>query len=125
MSVASFLPVRLDLLLVRATDNVIEVTLSNPNTGTAYDITSDTITLTVRDGYAGTQLFTKSNAPGSHTTPASGVTRFSISRTDIADVANAAITKDFRYEIRRSVGGTNEVVFFDGLFRLAPSPKAS
>ena len=72
--VLSLLPIRLDILLVRGKAAPLRATFAHPDTAVPYDITLDTITLTVRDGYTGAVLFTKSNAPGAHEDPENGVT---------------------------------------------------
>ena len=122
MGVASLLPVDVDLLLTRGTDVRLRATLANRVTGAAYDITNDTITLTVRDGYTGAVFLTKSNAPGEHLDPEAGQTRFHLTKAELADTANADETIDRRYEIRRILADGDEVVFFRGIFRLTPTP---
>lgn len=118
----SFLPVYIDLLLVRGTDNRFEVTFVDPSLGVPIDLTSETVKLTVRDGFTGTQLLQKTNAPGQHSSPTAGKTILVVTRTEIADAANAAIRKDFRYEIRRIQSNGDQNVYFAGFFQLNPTP---
>lgn len=126
MTIASLLPVRMDILVSRATDNDILVRFANPLTDVPYDITGDTVTFTARDGFGpnATLLVSKTLTP---TTPAQGLTGLTLTRTDLADVPNAARAfKDFKYEIRRKLAsGGAESVWFAGDFKLhgtAPPP---
>jgi len=121
-NVVSLLPVRLDLLLVRGTANPLLVTLAHPETEAPYDITLDTIVLTVRDGLTGSVFLTKSNGPGSHSDPEAGQTILDLTAADLADATHAGVVYDYQYEIRRVQPSGAPNTFFAGIFRLKPTP---
>lgn len=122
-AVTSLKAIRMDLLLTRNTDVRLEVLFQNPVTLVPYDLTNDTIKMTVRDGFTGAALFaTKVISPGSHSAPTSGLTRILLTKTDLLDAAHAGIEYDFQHEIRRIVPSGDEVVFFSGICRLYPTP---
>ena len=119
--VLSLLPIRLDILLVRGKAAPLRATFAHPDTAVPYDITLDTITLTVRDGYTGAVLFTKSNAPGAHEDPENGVTVLDITAADVADPGNEGVEVDYTYAINRIEPGGAATVFWQGIFRLKPT----
>lgn len=118
------LPVKLNIQLTRGTDNTIQVAFQNPATSVPYDITDDTIRWTAREGFTGPQLFKIENGPGEHSDPTTGVTQLTVSKAEIADIANQGVEKEFDYEIRRITGDGSEVVFFEGKLTLEPTPRA-
>ena len=119
MAVASLLPVRVDLLLVRGTDNAWRVIFAHPTTGVRYDITGDTIIFTARDGYGPNAALLVEKRVTTHSNAGQGETIIAVTRAEIADAANAERDKTYQYAIRRKLAsGGDESVWFQGELRL-------
>jgi hypothetical protein len=122
MSTVSALPVEYDLQVTRGTDNTIEFTFTTA-AGVAIDISADTVILTVRASLGSTRLVQLTNAPGSHSSPVAGKTRFTLTDTHLADASNASKLTIWIYEVRRYIGGLSgdQIVWFHGQLELHPT----
>lgn len=120
--VLKIVPAEVNLRVMRGTDNTIEFTLTDADE-VAIDITNDTVKFTARDAYAGTvKIATKTNAPGGHSTPAGGKTRFKILRTEIDDEAAETVATTWLYEVRRILAGSSdEILYFQGELKILPA----
>jgi hypothetical protein len=116
------LPTELNLYVARGTDNSLSFTIKN-DSGTAIDITNDTITFTAREDFAGpTKIPTKSNGVGQHSDPTNGITVFVVAKEDIDDEAFPAKDSVWKYEVRRIASGSgDEFVHYQGNFTVKPS----
>ena len=105
----------------QGTDITITFQLTN-NAGVGEDITSDSVKLTAKDGFAGTaKIATKTNGPGQHTDPATGQTTFVLTKTDTTTTESDSQVI-WKYEIRRVFAGSGrEVVYIHGDLTLMPS----
>lgn len=112
-------PVDLRLSLVRGTDNELEITITDGD-GKAVVISSDTITLTVKDDPGGTVQIAKSNGPGDHFAPELGQTLFEIDKADTI-AADPLTTTYWVYEVRRITGAGDERVHIAGDFVVRPT----
>lgn len=85
-------------------DVVLEATISED--GSARNITTDTVKLTVRRDRAADseQLFAITNGPADHETPASGVTRFAVTAAQLSTNLPRGRSSVLAYAIR-SLGG--------------------
>lgn len=103
------------------TDNELVVTLTN-KTGTAVNITNDSVKFTAKSDFAGTnKIVTKTNGVGQHTDPASGKTTFVLTKTDLSTLTPAD-EETWKYEVRRVISGNNrEVIYIHGDLILKPS----
>lgn len=101
------------------TDNELQAIIKDGD-GKAVPITSDTVTLTVKDSRGGAVVFTKSNGPGSHSDPAQGETIFPITPADTATADSYAVTT-WVYEVRRVTGGGDVYSHLTGRFIVEPT----
>ncbi len=127
MTTLSILPIHYDLQVTRGTDNSFEFLFSNPEIGTAYDISGDTIVLLARlDTFDGTLKLNKTKAPGSHSAPLEGRTIITLTKVDLADAPVSAddISK-WLYAVRRIPASGYEQVWFSGLIYLNPTVAAA
>lgn len=98
-SIINSLPSAVDIHLFQGVDITYEFTLANA------DITLDTVTLkvyTLPDRK--TLMFEKSNGPGDHHTPLSGITWFKFSHLDTVKAGQ------FFYEVRRTFGAADSSI---------------
>lgn len=118
----SALPTTCKLSVLSETDNAFEFTLTD-DAGAAVDITNDTVKFTARDRREGTiKIATKTNAPGGHSTPASGKTRFTLSKTDLSLGTAPDTPQAWVYEVRRIVAVTlQEIVYIEGELYVKPN----
>ena len=118
----SALPTDCMIKVLSETDNAFEFTLTDV-AGATVDITNDTVEFTARDRREGTiKIATKTNAPGAHSTPASGKTRFTLSKTDLSLGTVPGDEQRWYYEVRRIVAVTlQEIVYIDGQLRVKPN----
>lgn len=108
-----------DIAIPYSTDNELVVIIKDADCK-ALPITTDTVTLTVKDSRGGAVVFTKSNAPGGHSNPAQGETIFAIASTDIA-TADPYNTTVWRFEIRREDAGGSVYSHLAGQFIVGPT----
>lgn len=115
------LPTEQNIEILRGTDNSLSFTISD-SSGTAIDITNDTVHFSVRDGFGGPVRITKkTNAPGGHTTPASGITAFKVLKTEIDDEVAPGENTVWKYEVRRVDASSDEFVHFQGDLTIKPA----
>lgn len=117
------LPSALNLFVARGTDNDLEFTIKD-SSGTAIDITADTVTFTARQSLAGAvRIPTKTNAPGGHTDPLLGLTTFTIAKEEIDDEVAPCSDTIWVYEVRLISGavGNPEFVHYQGDFTVKPT----
>lgn len=116
------LPIEQTIEVTRGTDNSLLFTIKDAS-GTAIDITADTVTFTARDGYAGpVRIAKKTNTTGQHTTPASGTTTFNVLRTEIDDEVAAGASATWKYEVRRITAVTlKQFVHYQGDLIIHPA----
>lgn len=116
------LPTEQNITVLRGTDNDLQFTIADAS-GTAIDISLDTITFTGREGFAGPiRVPKKSNAPGTHTDPTNGVTTFKLLKTEIDDEVQPGSETSWKYEVRRVEAVTlDEFVHFQGGLIIKPA----
>ncbi len=112
-------PANIDVCLVRATTNVLEVVLTDA-AGVSVDITNDTVKFTVRDGPGGTVEIAKSNGPGEHLDPTEGRTEFTIEKTEIDDEVARTTETYWFFEVRRITPAGVENVHIQGRLVITP-----
>ena len=100
-------PANIDVCLVRATTNVLEVVLTDA-AGVSVDITNDTVKFTVRDG------------PGEHLDPTEGRTEFTIEKTEIDDEVARTTETYWFFEVRRITPAGVENVHIQGRLVITP-----
>lgn len=111
-------PVCFNLVMVRETDNQLEVTITDGD-GRALAIGADTIDFVVKDQIGGSVMFSKSNGPGDHSNPDLGQTIFDIEAADTAGASSSASTY-WVYEISRTTGGGETRVHIVGNLTVRP-----
>lgn len=115
------LPTRVDFKIKEKTDVNIEWTFLDVD-GTAFDITNDSITLTVVEfGSEGpTTVVTVINGVGDHSDPTNGKTITTITDTDLTLAASFPVqeSKLHYYEVVRITGAGEVQVFFEGEMRV-------
>ncbi len=116
----SILPSRVDITVEAGTDNTIEFTLLDANTGLPVDLTLDSVKFTAKK--SGTlKIGPKTNGTGDHEDADSGRTRFKLTRTELTPTISGK-PETWQYEVRRVVGGSNdEIVYLHGSLILDPS----
>ncbi len=121
MSELNALPTSCRISVLSETDNVFEFTLTDA-AGVAIDITNDTVKFTARAAREGTiKIATKTNGPGGHSAPASGKTKFTLSKTDLVLVPSD-VSQSWIYEVRRIVAVTlYEIVHIEGDLYVKPN----
>ena len=114
-------PEIIDIELQQGADAVITFQLTD-NAGTGVDITLDAVKFTAKDDFAGTvKIATKTNTAGQHTTPGSGETTFTLTKSDLTTLTPAE-EETWKYEVRRIIAGSGrEVIYIHGDLILKPS----
>lgn len=112
-------PDQRNLIMQRGTDNTLTATITDGD-GRAVVITNDTVQLTVKTGVGGDLVFTKTNAPGSHSDPANGETQFEIDPADTAAASETARTY-WVYDVRRIDVSAEERIHIRGDFTVEPT----
>ncbi len=121
MNTLDALATTIDIKVLSETDNTFEFTLTD-SAGAAVDITNDTVKFTTRDHREGTaKIATKTNAPGGHSDPTHGKTRFTLSKADLTlNPQTDPVT--WIYEVRRIVAVTlQEIVYVEGNLYVKPN----
>lgn len=113
-------PEVVNLEVQQATTVTMEVQLTN-GSGSAVNITNDTVKITVKDDFDGVvEIATISNAPGSHSDPTNGKTQFTWTKAQTTtDTPKEA--KYWKWEVRRVFPSGAEVVYIHGDLVLQPS----
>lgn len=112
------IPSEVCIEIIEGTQKVFEVEIMD-NEGDPIDITSDTITFTIKDEIGGVTKLQKINTPA-HSDPTNGKTTFTIAQTDIPSVSPYEV-RNWVYEIRRTDAGSLEDVHLQGAFIVNPS----
>lgn len=114
-------PEIINIELQQGADAVLTFQLTN-NAGVAVDLTLDTVKFSAKDGFAGaTMIATKTNGPGQHETPLTGMTTFVLTKANLT-VAEADSQTTWKYEIRRIVATSlREIIYIHGDLTLMPS----
>ncbi len=104
------------------TDNLIEVTLTDASTGTAVNLSNETVTFIARDKREGTlKIGPLVNAPGGHSDPTAGKTRFKLTRTALA-LSTPTKPETWAYEVRRTVPvSLDQIVYISGNLVVRPN----
>jgi hypothetical protein len=107
MSIVASLGSAITLHLTRGVDHRLRFTLTTLPIGAlefeAVDLTSASVTLTVRTSVSGTQVISLVNGPGDHVDDAAGVTDFTIPRAAFDDLpASGSDQTRLAYEVRRT-----------------------
>lgn len=99
--VVSIKPTKIDIVLVKDTDNELEFILTD-GLGEPVNLTDSDVVFTAFDAIGGTvQLGPKTNTPGNHTDSLNGKSAFKIARTEIDDETNPTTKTFWVYEVRR------------------------
>lgn len=117
----SLLPAEIDLEIEQGADSTIEFQLKRYEDGVWIDedITNDSVKLTAKDDFGGTTtITTKVNTSGQHTSPTEGKTRFKLTKAETS-TGDAGSNVIWRYEIRRVLANTDEIVYMKGKMTLA------
>lgn len=109
-----------DVTVPWGVDVVLEATLTEDDS--ARDISQDTIELTVRQdtNFTSPVLFTVKNGPGEHETPASGVTRFAITDTQLSSGLTRHESRGHAYAIRGIGADAKQRAFIKGTLTVEP-----
>lgn len=117
-------PAAVDVGIVRATTNVLEVVLTDA-AGESVNIGADVVKFTVRDGPGGTVKIAKENGPGEHLDDAEGRTEFTIEKTEIDDEVSQTADTYWFFEIRRIQPTGVENVHIQGRLIITPDVGAA
>jgi hypothetical protein len=115
----SVLPVCVHLEIIRGTDVGFIFTLTDED-GVAQDITNDTVKFTAMDK-ADVRQIELTNGVGQHYSPSEGRTQFDIVASETDTVVKSADVI-WTYEVRRIYASGDEKVWFQGEFRISPTP---
>jgi hypothetical protein len=108
-------PVKMEA--VRGTQSTWQIQLENDD-GTNPDTTSDVVEFTLSERTGGAERLTKTLV---NVTPASGILSLTLTSTDLTFTGlSDDLDYDWRYAIRRQVGGvgSDEIVYLEGDFKL-------
>lgn len=116
------LSLRRDIIIKRLHDTDLEFILEDADEA-AIDISADTVNLHIYIKPGGTLFKKYTNTTGNHTTPATGITTFTIAKEDV-DAQTPISSTDatlLYYEVERVVGGAGaEILHFEGDLVIQP-----